>query len=946
MKTKRKTSQWKALAWETVDVKSSQEKDNDEDDSQFLNAKNHYDDPEADPSDLYDGMGNTGYGGNAVEGANDPGIFVGLEVIDGSQYEIEKIAVGKGASAGYITRLVVNEKESQPKPAVKKTKVLSVKKDKESRARKSKGTEVVTKSKAKKPKINEESKIKTDQSSNEVDPQKLSRKQKNRLKLEKLKAKRLEKKADRQKRKLEEISCTNSKSDQPKIAQSPVNANDQTNNKKKQKKAKQSNAASQAAKSEIQSSVAQEDIDTIRDSWSVGTGGVYLHEKICASLHQMQFASPTPIQASTLAGAILGQRDIVGAAPTGSGKTLSYLLPILQYLLSAEDELKGSSEGGNASSVLPPNPKLTALVLCPTRELAMQVSNEYSKLVKSTAHDPYHNRINCGSIVGGLSEQKQKRILNVKRPPVLVATPGRLWDLMSSGEHEHLSDLTQLRFLVIDEADRMVSQGSFPQLSNILQNVRLANPSLEDMEDSESEDDDEDECLLKGLPGVRGEAKVSMLNDDILKMIKEQSRGENPTIGEDTDAKEDSSIAEEDSDTSRSSEDDELEEPVKRQTFIFSATLTLPSSSQENSTSARSNKGKKRNSNLSVDGAIAEILEKVGAQGETKIVDLSTEIKKDTIQSTRKQKDADASTKKEFILPPGLSLYEIRCTQKHKDSHLYSFLTTTKQGCSGPCLVFCNSIGAVKRVGETLKTLGLPARMLHAQMQQKSRMSAVESITKSKSRSIVIATDVAARGLDIPSVATVIHYDVPRATDLFVHRAGRTARGMGQNAIGWSVSLVSAPEEKSHRLICGRVLGGEKTHFDNAPMDGRLLSIAHERVNLATKIVACASAESRTNKSNQWFINAANDADLDVDENMLDDGLVGGNDRDRQLLLEAKRGRQQLRVLLATPMRTQSYGKFLSGAGLTKSIQTEQEVKPFVVKNEPKNSLRKKKRKK
>jgi superfamily II DNA/RNA helicase len=98
--------------------------------------------------------------------------------------------------------------------------------------------------------------------------------------------------------------------------------------------------------------------------------------------------------------------------------------------LSAEDERKGGSEGGDTGSVIPPNPKLTALVLCPTRELAMQVSNEYSKLVKSTAHDSYHNRIKCGSIVGGLSEQKQKRILNAKRPPVLVATPGRLWDLV------------------------------------------------------------------------------------------------------------------------------------------------------------------------------------------------------------------------------------------------------------------------------------------------------------------------------------------------------------------------------------------------------------------------------------------------------------------------------------------------------------------------------------
>ena len=281
----------------------------------------------------------------------------------------------------------------------------------------------------------------------------------------------------------------------------------------------------------------------------------------------------------------------------------------------------------------------------------------------------------------------------------------------------------------------------------------------------------------------------------------------------------------------------------------------------------------------------------------------------------------------------------------HKDSHLYSFLTTTKQGSSGPSLVFCNSIGAVKRVGETLKILGLPVRMLHAQMQQKARMSAVESLTKMNSRSIVVATDVAARGLDIPSVATVIHYDVPRATDLFVHRAGRTARGMGKDAVGWSVSLISAPEEKNHRLICERILGPGRRHFDCTPMDSRLLSAAQERVNLASKIVTCTNAESKVRKSNQWFIDAANDAGLDVDEDMLDDGLIGGNNKDRSVLIEAKKARQQLRLLLAKPMRTQSYGKFLSGAGLTKAIRTENEVKPFVVKtNKEKKSKNKRKK--
>ena len=77
-----------------------------------------------------------------------------------------------------------------------------------------------------------------------------------------------------------------------------------------------------------------------------------------------------------------------------------------------------------------------------------------------------------------------------------------------------------------------------------------------------------------------------------------------------------------------------------------------------------------------------------------------------------------------------------------------------------------------------------------AQMQQKARLASLESFNNSNSRSVVVATDVAARGLDIPSVASIVQYDVARSIDTFVHRAGRTARVIGENAIGWSVSLV------------------------------------------------------------------------------------------------------------------------------------------------------------
>jgi ATP-dependent RNA helicase DDX24/MAK5 len=281
-------------------------------------------------------------------------------------------------------------------------------------------------------------------------------------------------------------------------------------------------------------------------------------------------------------------------------------------------------------------------------------------------------------------------------------------------------------------------------------------------------------------------------------------------------------------------------------------------------------------------------------------------------------------------LPPGLSLYEIKCTQKHKDSHLYAYLTTTKQGASGTALVFCNSIGAVKRVAETLKVLGLPTRTLHAQMEQKGRISSIESLNGKNNRSIVVCTDVAARGLDIQNVASVVHYDVARAIDTFIHRAGRTARGMGENAVGWSVSLVSAAEEKNHQSICKAIKGPTASTLDTA-MDSRLLSAAQERVNLASKIVACESIEVRTNKKNQWFIEASKEAGVDLDEDLLEGGLSVGSQRERQQIAEAKQARQQLKVLLAKPMRKQNFGKFLSNVGLKDSIETEKLVRPHVV---------------
>jgi ATP-dependent RNA helicase DDX24/MAK5 len=129
---------------------------------------------------------------------------------------------------------------------------------------------------------------------------------------------------------------------------------------------------------------------------------------------------------------------------------------------------------------------LCALILTPTRELAIQVSEHLKAIAVYTP-------IKVMALVGGISVQKQERLL-AKRPQVVVATPGRLWEMISTVTHfspnflcalfayfccfsnaeqgkEHLTDLSGLRFLVLDEADRMIETGHFPEVSSILQHV-------------------------------------------------------------------------------------------------------------------------------------------------------------------------------------------------------------------------------------------------------------------------------------------------------------------------------------------------------------------------------------------------------------------------------------------------------------------------------------------
>ena len=182
----------------------------------------------------------------------------------------------------------------------------------------------------------------------------------------------------------------------------------------------------------------------------------------------------------------------------------------------------------------------------------------------------------------------------------------------------------------------------------------------------------------------------------------------------------------------------------------------------------------------------------------------------------------------------------------------------------GRTLVFVNSIDAVRRIVPLLTSLLLPAIGLHSQLIQKQRLQSLERF-KTSPKSILIATDIAARGLDIPHVRHVVHYHLPRATDTYIHRSGRTARGTEE---GVSLLLCAPDEQKPLRQMLIKL---DKTKFlnkmlDAFPIDRIQVTRLKHRVDLAQKIVKASREVQRKGYEEKWLAEAADDLGVDADK--------------------------------------------------------------------------------
>ncbi|PVU97531.1 hypothetical protein BB561_000493 [Smittium simulii] len=354
--------------------------------------------------------------------------------------------------------------------------------------------------------------------------------------------------------------------------------------------------------------------------------------KCCA-----EYSAPTPIQ-SACWPALIAERDVVGVAETGSGKTMAFALPAVNKLLA----LKSLESNNNSKNACP-----LVLVLAPTRELALQTQEQFDKIqmhVKS---------MTSICLYGGVPKYDQKKNLFSAKPKIVVATPGRLLDLVQEGA----LDLSHIKFLCLDEADRMLDRGFEQDIRRIIEHTR------------NSENNESKQTVM--FSATWPEEIRTLASEFLVDPIRVNVGGIHGKFDED------------------------------------------------------GNPSQNTDGKLIVNHRVKQIIEVI-----------------------------DPYAKEQKIL---------------------SLLQKYHEGQKSKLLLFVLYKKEATRIENFLHRNGYNCCSIHGDKSQDLRTQAYNSF-KSGSIPLLIATDVAARGLDIPNVDYVINYTFPLTIEDYIHRIGRTGR--------------------------------------------------------------------------------------------------------------------------------------------------------------------------
>ena len=451
---------------------------------------------------------------------------------------------------------------------------------------------------------------------------------------------------------------------------------------------------------------------------SVKKGGGFqamgLSTHLLKSITRKGFSVPTPIQRKTIPMVLDGQ-DVVGMARTGSGKTAAFVVPMIEKLKTHSAQVGAR-----------------ALVLSPSRELALQTLKVVKELGKGTD-------LKCVLLVGGDSLEEQFGMIS-GNPDIVIATPGRFLHL----KVEMGLDLSSMRYVVFDEADRLFEMGFAAQLAEI----------------------------LHALPPSR---QTLLFSATLPKSLVEFARAglQEPTLVR-------------------------LDSESKISPDLESAFFTVKSAEKE--------------------GALLHILSDVIKipTGPTEAARLA---KKEESKNTKKRKRSENEAVKPKESPTEHSTIVFVSTKHH-----------------------------VEYIASLLRQSGFAVSHAYGSLDQTARKLQVQDF-RSGLTNILVVTDVAARGIDIPVLANVVNYDFPPQPKIFVHRVGRTARA-GQR--GWSYSLVR--ESDAPFLLDLQLFLGKRLVF------GRDAGVS---VNYAEDVAVGNLSKNRVEGNSEWVTKTLDeDADL------------------------------------------------------------------------------------
>ncbi|KAE9004802.1 DEAD-box ATP-dependent RNA helicase 21 [Phytophthora rubi] len=410
--------------------------------------------------------------------------------------------------------------------------------------------------------------------------------------------------------------------------------------------------------------------------------GNLLPDAVFKAIKDLGFERPSPIQMQAIPIG-LQKRDIIGIAETGSGKTAAFVIPIIAYIYSLPPAMVART--GEQGPL--------ALVMAPTRELALQIEQEAIKLCKYTSVGLPEKLgpIKTLSVVGGQSIEDQGFRLR-EGVEIIIGTPGRLMDCLES----HYLVLNQCNYVVLDEADRMIDMGFEPQVVAVLENMGS-------LLKSENEEEMEQQLML--------------------------ANGDQP--GE------------------------ELQHQL-RVTTMFSATMPVEVE------------------RLAKTFLRHPSIVKIGDEdsGKNKRID----------QRVLFMKSGKKRAKLVEVLRDILSAQSVPIPRSRKE----------KVVDGAKIIVFVNIKKECDSVAKFISNEGFRCTILHGGKTQDQREESLKMFREGYC-DMLVATDVAGRGLDIPDVTHVVNFDLPSKIQNYTHRIGRTGRA-GKDGV--AISLLTDDDEE------------------------------------------------------------------------------------------------------------------------------------------------------